>query len=248
MAPILKGTAVSRESKQFLVSSILKVVAAAIAALVLALVVAPLTAQAVVGGKDAAFSFRTSTLGFGLEAGKQVNERFSVRLGANWFGHGFDEVKEDVDYVGRLRLQSESLIGDYYPAQNSFHLSLGIALNNSTIKADGVAEKDGYFTINGHRYTNEQVGTLHGDATFPSVSPYLGLGWGRPTSLGSKWQLLADVGVLFSKATLTLSAANSGVTPGLAEDLRAEQADSQRDINRYLAVYPVVSFGLAYRF
>ncbi|MEP6692078.1 MAG: hypothetical protein ABJD07_13040 [Gemmatimonadaceae bacterium] len=245
----------SSETRKFLFSSVGKLLAATIAALALALVVAALAAQGAAStstsgnAKDAAVSFRVSTLGFGLEVGKTLHEHASARIGVNYFGKNFTQLESDVTYRGNLRLQSVSFIGDYYPGlTNPFHLSVGVLANNTRIQAHGVAEKDGYFTINGHRYTNAQVGDLFGDATFPNAAAYLGMGWGRPVYLRSHWQLLADLGVTFSKPTLRLTASQSGVTPGLAADLAQEQADSQHDINKWLSAFPVISFGLSYRF
>lgn len=240
---------------RFLAVSFARLVAALVAALALALAVAPLRAQipaaSTTGGTqlhDVAASFRLSTLGIGLEASKELAEKFSARVGFNYFRHNFTQSQNDVRYDGFLRVQSVSVIGDYYPwLTRSFHLSAGVLINSTTMNATGVPESDGYFTINRHRYTNAQVGTLHGSATIPTAAPYIGVGFGRPVRSGSAWQLLADVGAAFMKPTLTFTATQSGTTPGLATDLAAEQAESQHDVNKYIPVFPVISFGLSYR-
>ncbi len=238
---------------RFVAVSLARLVAALVAALALALAVAPLRAQipaaSTAGGSElhnVAASFRVSTLGLGLEVSKELSEKFSGRVGLNYFRHNFTQSHNDVRYDGFLRVQSVSLIADYYPwLTRSFHLSAGVLINSSTMNATGVAESDGYFTINSHRYTNAQVGTLLGSATFPTGAPYIGLGFGRPVRSGSAWQLLADVGASFMKPTLTLNATQSGTTPGLATDLAAEQAESQHDISKYIPVFPIISFGLS---
>ena len=92
-----------------------------------------------------------------------------------------------------------------------------------------------------------QVGTLNYTAQWGSALPYLGLGFGTPAAKSSGFGFLFDLGVGIGKPTVSLTSTAGGGNAQLQSDLNAQIAKSQDDANK-LAVYPVVSLGLAYRF
>ena len=61
-------------------------------------------------------------------------------------------------------------------------------------------------------------------------------------------KFLFDLGASIGKPTLTLSASGAQNNATLQADLNAERNDAQEDLDKYLKVYPVLSFGLAYPF
>jgi len=72
--------------------------------------------------------------------------------------------------------------------------------------------------------------------------------FGTPASSGRAIKLLFDLGAVIGKPTISLTATGAASDPTLAADLQAQANKTQGDVDKYLKVYPVLAFGLAYRF
>jgi hypothetical protein len=225
-------------------------------ALMLTGVAMPLAAQGTAGGAgssahrtDVAVALRLSTLGVGLEVGKQLIDHLSVRVGANTGKFNRDnEEKTDITYDIHLKLKAVEALVDLYPgARGNFHFTTGLVTNPVTIDADGVPNASGEFKINGHTYNSAQVGVLTAEGKFPGASPYFGIGFGTPARKGGRIKFLFDLGASIGKPKISLSATGAASTPGLQADLDAQIVDTQKDLDK-IKLYPVLSFGLAYHF
>ena len=211
--------------------------------------VAPGTPSAPRGRRslDAAVRVTAGTLGVGGEVAKLLTGHLAARVGANVFGYSRTQDFDDVTYDGRIKLRSASVLFDLYPARRgSFHLTAGALVGGGEITGTGVPQ--GGFTLNGTEYAATEVGTLRGALTFPRVRPYAGLGWGTPANNGTSVRLVTDFGVAFGTPTVTLRATNATAGSALATDLDAQRASTQRDADKYLKLYPVLSTGLSVRF
>lgn len=196
---------------------------------------------------DAAVRLNAGTLGIGIEAAKLLTGHLAARVGANVFAYSRTQDVDNVTYDGRITFRSASVLVDLYPARRgSFHLTGGAILGGSEVTGTGVPQ-DG-FSLNGTNYAPEAVGTLRGALTFPRTRPYAGLGWGTPANNGRSVRLTTDLGVAFGKPTVSLRASNAAPGGALAADLAAQQASTQRDVDRYLKLYPVMTTGLSVRF
>jgi hypothetical protein len=196
---------------------------------------------------DAAVRVTAGTLGVGGEVAKLVTSHLAARVGANVFGYSRTQNFDDVTYDGNIKLRSASVLFDLYPARRgSFHLTGGAIMGGSEITGTGVPQ--GGFTLNDTDYAASEVGTLRGALTFPRVRPYAGLGWGTPANNGTSVRLVMDFGVAFGAPTVSLRATNAAAGSALAADLAAQQASTQRDADKYLKLYPVMSTGLSVRF
>lgn len=198
-------------------------------------------------GLGMSLAFRSSLLGFGLEAEKLLGGHIGARVGYSYMSFSANHTQSDISYAASLKISSFEALADFYPgAFKSFHLTGGIATNPLTISGKGVTNS-GSFKINGHSYTADQVGTLSADGKFPSVSPYLGIGTGTPAR-GGPIEFLFDLGAVLGKPTINLGATGAASNPQLASDLQAQSQTTQHDVRKYLKVYPVLSFGIGYRF
>jgi hypothetical protein len=209
-----------------------------------------LEAQASSGGHaDASIGFRFGTLGLGLEVSKLLMGHVGVRVGANYFKYSTTKTQSDVSYNATMKLQAFSALIDLYPGnRGSFHFTGGLMTDPAKVNATGNPTAAGTFTLNGNSYTTAQVGTLIGEAKYPSTGPYVGIGFGTPAKNGGALKFVFDLGVFIGKATIRLDATGAASNPALAADLQAQETKTQNDLQKYAKVYPVISFGLAYRF
>ena len=196
---------------------------------------------------------RVSTLGIGVEGSVLVAPNIALRAGYNGYNYSRSVTSQGVQYDGKLKLSSVPVLADAYPSKTgSFHLSAGLLFNSSSITATGKPSGQTY-TFNGMTYSAADVGTLDGRVTFSKTSPYLGIGFGKPSG-GSALQFLFDVGVVFQgKPHLSLSRSGGiAITDPTLSDMinaaiAAQRDKSQSDANK-LQYYPVVSVGFAYHF
>lgn len=205
---------------------------------------------------NAAISARISTLGLGLEGSYLATPNVALRLGYNGYSYSHTETYQGVNYDGKLKLSSVSALADFYPSEHSgFHVSAGFLINNNKLTAHGKPDTSSSgqtFTLNGNTYNVTNVGGLDGRVNFSKTSPYLGIGFGKPSEGGAMLRFLFDLGVVFQgKPSLSLTRNGGTTDPTLSSqidaDINAQQAKTQSDVNKF-QYYPVVSFGIAYHF
>lgn len=205
------------------------------------------TASPAAPALDVSVDLFIGTLGVGVQVAKLVIPRLAVRAGGTYFSLDKTTTQSDVEYDASLKLKSFMGLLDFFPgARSAFHLTGGVVANKSTVDAAGVCNSS-TIDINGHSYTCAQVGTLTGSVKFPSASPYVGIGFGTPAK-GSRIHFVSDFGGAFGGPTLALNASNSGSNPTLAADVKAQRDKTQKDVDKYLKVFPISNFGLGVRF
>ena len=205
---------------------------------------------------NASVAARISTLGLGLEGSYLVTPNVAARLSYNTYSYSHSASSQGLDYDGKLKLNSVSALADFYPSMHGgFHLTAGFLINNNKLTAHGKPSAPGgaqTFTLNGNSYNVSDVGAVDGSVTFSKFSPYLGLGFGKPSEGGSALRFLFDLGVVFQgKPSLSLTRSGGTSNPALSSlinaDLNAQRDKTQSDVNKF-QYYPVISFGLAYHF
>ncbi len=195
---------------------------------------------------DVSVAFRFGTPGFGLEVGKLLTGHFSARVGVNYYKISKTKSQSNITYDASLKLHAVAFLIDAYPSQRgSFHFTGGVVTNPLTIT--GTAQpSSGSYTINDTSYSSSDVGTLTAAGKFPGASPYVGLGFGTPANHGRALKFLFDLGAVIGQPTISLTA--TGAARNLAANLQAQAKKTQDDVDKYLKLYPVLAFGLAYRF
>lgn len=208
-----------------------------------------LVAQGSKHGKDISIAARFGTLGLGAEISKLVNSHIGIRVGANTFSYDRSIDQTDINFDATLKMKAVTgLVDLYLKGRGSFHLTGGIITNPVEVTAIGVPKQSGTFTINGRVYNTAQVGTLTGSGEWPKTSPYAGLGWGTPANSHSALKFIFDLGAAIGKPTIALTATGAANNAQLQADLNSQIVETQKDVDKYAKVYPVISFGLAYRF
>jgi hypothetical protein len=200
------------------------------------------------GPLDLSIGLRGGTLGYGAEVGKLVASHLGVRVAAYVFSYTRQQDFEDVQYDAQAKFRHATALVDLFPGRRGkFHLTGGVVAGTSEVTGRGVPEGDRFY-LNGREYSSAEVGALTGAVRFPRVRPYGGLGWGTPAKNSGGIGFSTDFGVVYGGPTAVLTASNAGPNAQLRADLEAQRAETQETLDQYAKFYPVVNFGLTYRF
>lgn len=213
-----------------------------------------------------AVSARLSTLGYGAEIDYPINAGWNLRLQLNSFNYDDDFNESDIEYSGELELSTFGALVDFRPFDGAFKLTGGFFSNKNKFAANATSAADKIFDIGGSRFAGTVNDPLKLAASVDlgkSSAGYLGFGWGNSYSSGMTFNF--EIGALLSGgATANLSASgtaysvaqpqlqfnvqgNSAAAIEFRKELGIEQTSLQEDLNDF-EVYPVVAFGLGYRF
>jgi hypothetical protein len=210
----------------------------------------PLLAFPGVAPADTSLGLRGGTLGGGVELSHAFGQRTGVRLNADGFNFSQTSTYDNIDYDVKLKLQTVSLLGDWFPFANNFRVSLGAMFNGNKLALKG-QPTGGFYMINGTPYNTAQVGSLDAAVDFNKSAPYFGIGYGR--AINSGLSLIFDAGVMFqgsAKSKIDLTCGPLATPPECAQaqsDAQAEQSRLDESL-RSFKYYPVISLGLAYTF
>ena len=212
--------------------------------------VLPLLALPGVAPADTSLGLRGGTLGEGVELSYALSQRAALRLNADGYNRKQTSTHDNIDYDMKLKLQTVSLLGDWFPFANNFRVSAGAVLNGNKLALKG-QPSGGFYTINGTQYNTGQVGSLDAAVDFNKAAPYIGIGYGRAITRGLS--LIFDAGVMFQgspKSKIDLTCGPLATPPECAQaqsDARAEQSRLDESLHSF-KYYPVISVGLAYTF
>lgn len=206
---------------------------------------AALCVQATAGDTSMALSGKVGTLGLGADLTLRVSDVVNLRGTGSYLDFSHSGDLSDVDYDIDMDYRIIGALLDIHPFKNNFRISGGVLHTDNKIALSG--RPDESVTIGNHEYPPEAVGTLSGDVTFDDVSPYAGIGFGNAVA-ASSWSFVFDLGVVFQSYDVALSADGPvAQVPRFQQDLREEEQDIEDDLNAW-KIYPVLSFGIGYRF
>lgn len=200
-----------------------------------------------------AIAARAGTTGFGADFSLPITDHFGLR--ANYTGGSISHATTEsgVRYDSRMRFETAMGLVDFFPAAGRFRLSAGVAYNNNRLDLHARASSSsGTIDINDTTYNVSDIGPLTGQLRFNRANPYFGVGWGNGSrNLGAGLFFSADLGILIVNPTVKLDAScPASFTPAqctrLQNDLRSEEQQF-KDSWGYHSWYPVLSFGLGYR-
>lgn len=220
--------------------------------IIAAVAITPLLYLPGVAPADTSLGVRGGTLGAGVELSHAFGQRTGVRLNADGFNFSRTATQDNIQYDMKLKLQTASLLGDWYPFASNFRISAGAMFNRNKLALKG-QPTGGSFVINGVTHSAAEVGSLDATVDFNKAAPYFGIGYGRPINSGLS--LIFDLGVMFqgspkSHIDVTCGSAapqGSAQCTALQNDAAAEQARLDDSLHNF-KYYPVVSLGLAYTF
>jgi hypothetical protein len=215
------------------------------------LIAAPVIAQDAT--PDIAPYLQGGISGFG--GGVSFGTGTAFRIRADLY-HGIsrtvNQTESGVRYQGKLKYSESGLFVDWFPSSSRFRLSGGAFFNRSQIDLSGSAANGTSADINGRTYALSGADSVSASVRWPSVMPYLGVGWGMgPSDKG--WNFTADLGVALGRPKTTLDVSPSirakitGAGLNADNELDAERLQFQDSANKYF-VYPVARAGISYKF
>jgi hypothetical protein len=190
-------------------------------------------------------SATVGTLGAGGEVTVGVTRFLGVRAGAHWLGIDPGFSIEEGDVNTELRWLNYHALLDVHPFGNGFRISGGGVLNDNRFSLS--ADLTEAVTINGVDYG---LTALNGDVEFEKFAPYVGLGYGNAAGKNGRWHFSFDLGVMFQgepTVNIEAEASNPILQALLDNDLREEEQDIEEDLSDF-KYYPVLSFGISFRF
>ena len=185
---------------------------------------------------------------------------YAKPFGSNWglrgeFAGGLnlnrDGDQNGVKVTGTLKANRVGAYADWFPFDNEFRLVGGISVNDIKASFKGIGSPT--TQING--VTVDTTGKIFNvDLTYPSTTPYFGIGYGHSSKSGKGLGFYADAGFLVGtfNTSITENIVSSGTlnangTPVTQADIDA-QTKSMRDSVSSLSVLPSVSIGVTYRY
>jgi hypothetical protein len=193
------------------------------------------------------FGVKAGTLGIGGEVAWRPIEWLDIRGGVNFYDFDDTASYAGIDYDGTLSLDNYYLTGNLRFPLSPFRLTAGIYVNNNEVSL--VSQDMAEFPIGNNPipYSPADVGTLTGNASFDSPSPYVGAGF--DFDILDRLGMSLDFGVLLQgEPVVSLSAdgllAND---PAFLADLNDEVANVTSELSD-LKAYPVVSLGVHFNF
>ncbi len=193
-------------------------------------------------------SLKFGTLGLGVEVIQSFREHVNGRLGLNFYSGAYDATGGDeVEYDLDLNLRSGSILVDWHPYEGEFRVSGGLFYNGNNAEAQGTPTES--VKIGDRTYSPAEIGILKYTFDFRNIAPYLGIGVGDAFRKGRTFSFNFDFGLLVQGSPrVELSTEDSLVPDNLIQsDLQKEEEELEDDISAF-KVYPVLSFGLTYRF
>jgi hypothetical protein len=194
--------------------------------------------------QDYAASVKVSTLGVNFEVIRSFGENFNARMGAAYFSYSINSGGgiEEYKYTASANLLSASLLADYFPFGQTFRISVGFLYNLNKGDIDLIPAKT--TVIGGDEYTPDKLGNLKAEVDFNKIAPYIGIGLGNPTHGESGLGFTFDLGAAYQGAAKINLTAEGLLAPSAAPD-QEEKLESNLSWFKW---YPVLSFGIVYKF
>jgi len=183
------------------------------------------------------------TTGFEVGYGQKLSETSGIRIDAEFFSYKRNFSTNNTDYNAKLKFGNAGVFYDYFVGE-TFRLTGGALIGKR--KLDGAGRPTGgVININGTNYPAAGE-SLTLDARFPTVSPYLGLGWGHK-QISSGPAFFFDLGTAVGRPKVKLTATPGLVAAAGQRNIDAEERAAQDKANK-LRVFPVVKLGFGYSF
>lgn len=207
--------------------------------------------------------------GVGVDVAEAVRQGINVRVGAEFLRYTGQFTEENALVDVNLRLGGVHAGIDLFPFEHSsFHISPQMRFGILTRGIGNVVIPPGQIVSFGDAdYTSTVADPLHGTAYFDTkkFAPGLSIGFGNlvPRARERHWTFPVELGFYYigqPNLQVTFAGTACSVTPGRPQgcDDVTKDPDFQKDLARfiqrqqhnasYASLFPVLSFGVGYRF
>lgn len=195
---------------------------------------------------DVGLGVKAGTTGIGADLTFPLTETLNVRGGLYYlsFSVNYEGDAENENVDAKLKLEGFPLLLDWHPMNGGFRVTAGAVINSNIIEGNATNEA---VELDG---TDFDLSSFSAEASFDSVAPYFGIGWGNAIDQEGRWTFAFDLGLLYQGSVdITASAvsANAAFQDIVNTALEAEIRNIEEDAKDY-KFYPVVTLGVAYRF
>ncbi|WP_241299468.1 hypothetical protein [Burkholderia stabilis] len=186
------------------------------------------------------------TEGLGIGYGYGINKNFGARVEVNGFSYSRGFNAGDLHYNANIRLVHASLLGDFFPAPSvvPIRLTAGVLIGGDQLSGDATSSQ-GTYSINGVTVPTDGE-TIHAKLKFPTVRPYVGIGFGHNPNGKAGLSMAFDAGVAIGKPSVSFDVPAGIANAAGAQNVAAEEQNLQSKANK-LPVYPIVKVSLTYR-
>jgi len=195
---------------------------------------------------------KAGILGAGAGFAYGINDSFTLRSDFTTMGsYSKSFTAGDVHYQGKLRHDTLSVFGDWFPFDNGFRLTTGFGLLDTRVK--GSADS---FKIKGHDLNFGRDDYFNAKAKYKAFAPYLGIGYGHNVAQrkSGSWGVNADLGVYFGRIDTSYSVGGpayeqiNALDPDLTRKTIDEQYGKFKDKAKDFELIPAVYVGVSYYF
>lgn len=221
--------------------------------------------------KDVEVYGKAGLPGFGVGVGYALHDKVTVRGDFASLGAINRDFKQrDIDYHAKLKNDKLNVMFDFFPFDNGLRVTSGLGFLSTKLTATGTGRSasNQTFKIGNKTYNIAIDGNdnINASLTYPSVSPYIGLGYGHHIKQqnGGEWGFLFDVGMYLGKGKTSIGVSSSlmdklvaaeqelGVSTERAQQLVNERINNEKSrftdkVDKF-RVLPAISLGVSYRF
>lgn len=203
------------------------------------------------------------TLGIGGQMAVALSPRFNLRGGGNFFRLTRTTSSNGISYNAGVHLGDVNAMLDWFPFAGNFHLSPGLLVyNGNNISGAATVPAGRAFTLNSVSYVSSPANPVTGTGTIGlnKVAPMFLVGWGNLVPRKKHLSISIEGGILYWGApqiglNLNGDVCNAdlshcrpiGTDPTVQANIKAQEAKYNSDASAY-QVFPVITFGVGYRF
>jgi hypothetical protein len=183
-------------------------------------------------------SAEVGTTGAGGSIGWRFSSLLGVHAGMDYFSWSGSAKIEDITYNAKFQPLSETVALDIYPwKRHSFHISLGIMVNQSEL----IGTAFGAYMLNGRIYT----GSLDLNIRPQPVNAYISIGGNFfYFDHAHHWAMFGELGLAYiGDAQVSLKASDPAATFAVANE-KNKIADSRK----HFPFWPILKLGVTYSF